>query len=337
MFGRSTDGSSDNEAVKITNSLKPFIKKWFGEWGKSCVRSKKMTVTTAPNASTGLIGVTDAFSENEVFVKYMPNCAFAKVGDTVWCKWMYDNMQTLYADNMGSLNVNDNRTCYASLSSAGWYRVLSYNINSETGAKFATACSVDINICTTYNNTTNVSRFVRMLGRYNQVQFSDETSLQSASSPVIDKIRYTYDSNHNGHIDIHYALSVSNGVMVQFDVRTANLAYRSMFVSESLQSVADAPTGETIMTSYDFAQIANGGIITTEFSITTDSNGYYNVSAYPRDKYMILNVLPLLKSDYYAMPTGSSGSTGQWVRVHKANGTAAASESMTIRLAMIHI
>lgn len=236
----------------------------------------------------------------------------------------------------GAIDVINNRSV-ASLSSAGWYRVLSYNINSETGAKFATACSVDINICTAYNNTTNVSRFVRMLGRYNQVQFSDETSLQSESSPVIDKIRYTYDSNHNGHIDIHYALSVSNGVVVQFDVRTANIAYRSVFVSESLQSVADAPTGETIMTSYDFAQRANGGIIITEISITTDSNGYYSVSAYPRDKYMILNVLPLLKSDYYAMPTGSSGSTGQWVRVHKANGTAAASESMTIRLAMIHI
>ena len=98
------DGSSDNEAVKIANALKPFVKKWFDEWGRSCVREKKMTVTTAPNSSTGLIGVTDAFSNTELFIKYMSSCANAAVGDTVWVKWMYDNMQTLYADSMGNLN-----------------------------------------------------------------------------------------------------------------------------------------------------------------------------------------------------------------------------------------
>lgn len=100
MNRNNTDNNT--EAVKIANALKPFAKKWFDEWGQSCVRSKKMTVSTAPNGS--VIGVKDAFSDTEVFVKYMSSCSKAVVGDTVWCKWMYDNMQTLYADSMGNLD-----------------------------------------------------------------------------------------------------------------------------------------------------------------------------------------------------------------------------------------
>lgn len=229
-----------------------------------------------------------------------------------------------------------NRRVSASLSSAGWYRAFSYNAGSATGAKFATSAIIDFSIGSVYNNANNMAHFVRMIGIYNYVRFADESSYGNTTTPLIDKIRYTYDSNGIGHVDVHYSGSSANTVYVNFDVNT-NPLNALLFVSESLQPVDDAPTGETIMESYVFVQNATSGIITTEISITTDSNGYYNASAYPRDKYMILNVLPLLKSDYYAMPTSSSGSTGQWVRVHKADGTAAASESMTIRLAMIHI
>lgn len=97
MHNRTTDGSFDNEAVKIVNSLKPFVKKWFDEWGRSCIRCKKMTVTTAP--SDGLIGVTDAFG-SEILIPHMSNLSSASVGDSVWCKWMFDNMQTLYAESI---------------------------------------------------------------------------------------------------------------------------------------------------------------------------------------------------------------------------------------------
>jgi hypothetical protein len=103
MFGRTTDGSSDNEAVKIANAFKPFWKKWTKEWGRNCVRSKKMTVSTAPSIITGLIGVKDAFSDTECMIPFQNNVASAQVGDTVWVKWMQDNQQTMYADNMGDL------------------------------------------------------------------------------------------------------------------------------------------------------------------------------------------------------------------------------------------
>ena len=234
----------------------------------------------------------------------------------------------------GAIDVINNRSV-ASLSSSGWYRVLS-RVSWETGVKFATSAIIDFSIGSVYNHVNNMAHFVRMIGIYNYVRFMDESSFSNTITPLIDKIRYTYDSNHIGHVDVHYCGSSVNAVFVDFDVKT-DPTLKGEYTAESLQAVADAPSGETIMKSYDFVQNATSGIIMTEISITTDSNGYYNVSAYPRDKYMILNVLPLLKSDYYAMPTGSGGSTGQWVRVHKANGTAAASESMTIRLAIIHI
>ena len=103
MFGRTTDGSSDNEAVKIANAFKPFWKKWTKEWGRNCVRSKKMTVSTAPSIITGLIGVKDAFSDTECMIPFQNNVASAQVGDTVWVNWMQDNQQTMYAENMGDI------------------------------------------------------------------------------------------------------------------------------------------------------------------------------------------------------------------------------------------
>lgn len=105
MFNRTTDGSNDNEAVKIVNALKPFWKKWTSEWGRNCVRSKKMTVSTAPSTITGLIGVTDAFSDTECMIPFQMNVANAQVGDTVWVKWMYNNQQTMYAENMGDIKT----------------------------------------------------------------------------------------------------------------------------------------------------------------------------------------------------------------------------------------
>ena len=104
MYNHTTDGSSDNEAVKIANAFKPFWKKWMSEWGRNCVRSKKMTVTKAPSILSGLIGVTDAFSDTECMIPFQIDVANAEVGDTVWVRWMYDNQQTMYAECMGNIS-----------------------------------------------------------------------------------------------------------------------------------------------------------------------------------------------------------------------------------------
>lgn len=122
---------NNTEAVKIANALKPFAKKWFDEWGQSCVRSKKMTVSTAPDGD--VIGVTDAFSDTEVFIKYMSSCSNAKVGDTVWCKWMYDNMQTLYAYEIG--NLRQSSSVYSNSVSGNYAKVLTFGSSASGGGK----------------------------------------------------------------------------------------------------------------------------------------------------------------------------------------------------------
>ena len=98
--------SSDTEAVKIANALQPFVKSWYKEWNRSCVRSKRMTVTTAPDSSTGLIGVTEGCSDGECMIPYTIQCATANVGDSVICCWNYDNMQTLYAEYLCDFSGN---------------------------------------------------------------------------------------------------------------------------------------------------------------------------------------------------------------------------------------
>ena len=124
---------NNTEAVKIANALKPFAKKWFDEWGQSCVRSKKMTVSTAPDGD--VIGVTDAFSDTEVFIKYMSSCSNAKVGDTVWCKWMYDNMQTLYAYEIG--NLRQSSSVYSNSANGNYAKVLTFGTNVQVGKNLA--------------------------------------------------------------------------------------------------------------------------------------------------------------------------------------------------------
>lgn len=273
---------SDNntEAIKIANALKPFVKNWFDEWGQSCVRSKKMTVTTAPNGS--VIGVKDAFSETEIFIKYMSSCSNAVVGDTVWVKWMYDNMQTLFADRIGNFDRDNyvpvsggtftgdvtfngvvdvvNRRCDALLSSVGWYRILTYNAYDQYSAIGTSGEIVDFNIVYTAN--VNCGHSIRLMLQTNAIKFCDETSNGNAN--IIDKIRYTVNGN-KGYVDIHFNYSSGLYVHVDFNVHSRQYAMEK-FVSSNLQSVADAPSGETVMTTYSFE--ANG-FVPNQFILTT--------------------------------------------------------------------
>lgn len=297
-----TDGCNDNEAVKIVNALKPFARNWFEEWGRSCVRSKKMTVTTAPDPSTGLIGVKDAFSDNEVFVRYMSSCAKAVVGNTVWCNWMYDNMQTLYADSMGNLHEDDfvpvtggtftgnvafngtvdvvNRRADASLSSAGWYTIIKYNIGSSTSVKFATAQILKIRMGTTYSGTNNCAHEVTMLATYGtNPRFTEELSRSNVN--VIDKIRYRYDANNVGWIDVHYAATANNSVWMTFDVGSYNTT-QQYWISQNFVPVDDAPstggTADTILTVHTFMGSTAASVSftpTTGSSYSAYGNCYY--------------------------------------------------------------
>ena len=173
-----------------------------------------------------------------------------------------------------------NRRVSASLSSSGWYRVLSYNISSATGAKFATSAIIDFSIGSVYNNVNNMAHFVRMIGIYNYVRFVDESSF-SNTTPLIDKIRYTYDSNNMGHVDVHYYGSSANTVFVDFDIKT-DPTLKGMYTAESLQAVADAPSGETVLAMHSFTDNNTHRYLAKSYTTNSyvDSTAFNRIYAY---------------------------------------------------------
>lgn len=82
------------EAQKIWNALRVMVDKEIDKRTASCVRSRKMTVLSAPNGST--IGVAEPFGQT-VNIPYSSALANVKVGDTVWVDWKFDNASTMVA------------------------------------------------------------------------------------------------------------------------------------------------------------------------------------------------------------------------------------------------
>ena len=83
---------AENGLLKIWDSIKPMAEKLIGERTRDCARMKKMTVTTAYNAETGLIGVKSAFSKEVFLPTYGGVDASAlAVGTGVWVLVPYSN------------------------------------------------------------------------------------------------------------------------------------------------------------------------------------------------------------------------------------------------------
>ncbi len=279
---------NNTEAVKIANALKPFVKNWFNEWGQSCMRSKKMTVTTAPNGS--VIGVTDAFSDTEIFIKYMSSCANAIVGDTVWCNWMYDNMQTLYADRVtfDDTVVSESRYSHASLSSAGWYRVLEFSPSSEYASydlDGAIGALIHFYVTRRYYWNGAETHKIDLSLVNGLIMWKNEYSNSSVFG--IDKIRYTKNtSTTKGYVDIHYTLSQENQTAVTFNVDCPldpdGINYNTQIKSKNLVAVSDAPSGETIVSEYSFSKNCHdfgyqgyAKLMGTDFNSITKAGIYY--------------------------------------------------------------
>lgn len=155
------------------------------------------------------------------------------------------------AEFNGVLDVTPRR-CYARPSSAGWHRVLTITNIGQAG----TSWTIDLNITRAYNNTNNEAHSIKLLGVYNSFLFADEVSKSNVIG--VDKIRYTRNGDA-GYVDIHYSLNVGNDVAVDFDVHAPYDAQR-YFTARSLEVVADAPSGETVLTEYSFAKYTEGDV-----------------------------------------------------------------------------
>lgn len=151
------------------------------------------------------------------------------------------------------------RRCYATLSSAGWYRVMDVAVASANASKFSVATIVDINIGTEYWANSNGTHKISLHGVYNNAYFLGEES--KSNYMLVSKIRYTYDSSGNGHIDIYYTGTSGNPVWCAFTVLMP-YPYQHWFSANNLTAVADSPSGETVLTEYTFAANTEGEIST---------------------------------------------------------------------------
>lgn len=138
-----------------------------------------------------------------------------------------------------------NRRAYATLSSAGWYRVCT--------AKDVGGCTFDFSIGRPYNNVrAEAHKITFLIAGGGNSKFANESS---ASNVVcVDKIRCTY-GDYLMHFDIHYNASYQEDIYIDYVVG-GNQEAKDTCVSEELVSVVDAPVGETVVTTYTFT--ANG-------------------------------------------------------------------------------
>lgn len=283
----------NREALVIWDALKPMIDQEISSKTQGVVQRRKAKVTTAPSMVTNTIGVTEAFGD-EIFIPFVSNLASAVVGDFVWIEFMYgasNSFASMFASAdtkdqtvAGNLTVNGaiiptKRMSRANLSSPGWYRILEYNAVALVSAKGSSGHQIDIHIGRNNLSGGNETHFIRCCQIYNNIVFIDE---QSASSDFgIDKIRYCYNENtYQAYIDIHYKLSTTNAVWTYFDIYDGLVGVLPLYTSVGLSAVADAPSGETVMTTYTFS--ANGtGDMTVNGNLTANSTvsgqGFYDL------------------------------------------------------------
>lgn len=140
----------------------------------------------------------------------------------------------------GELDI-EQRRCYATLSGAGWYRVLKTADVSGT--------IIDLYIGRPYGNdpaeTHKIS--IHIVGG-GKTAFIGETS--DTNTLCIDKIRCNYGGGFT-YVDIHYNTSLANEVLVYFDVYGKGQANGST-ISMGLASVAASPNGETNLIEHSF-------------------------------------------------------------------------------------
>ncbi len=140
-------------------------------------------------------------------------------------------------DAVGAVKALCGLSVSSNLSSAGWYRVLKHTgampdgsiIKFLIGRNQAGEChAIDLNVPYDYAFVNEVSSAGTNLG--------------------ITKIRVTSDAE-NRYVDVYYALSSTCTLRVDFVA--AGTIDKSRISVETLQGVYDAPSGETVLASYE--------------------------------------------------------------------------------------
>lgn len=94
---------ADNVSLKIWNAIEPLVNRKIEEQTRNCQRMKSMTVSTAYNAQTGVVGVQEAFGK-EIFLPVISTIDTGKltVGANVWVSMPYSSMSNAIVTMMGN-------------------------------------------------------------------------------------------------------------------------------------------------------------------------------------------------------------------------------------------
>ena len=204
-----------------------------------------------------------------------------------------------------------------SLSSPGWYRVM--QTKDVSGSAF------DFEIGRPYQSAAaEAHKVTLMIVGGGKTAFVGEESI--SNNLYIDKIRVTY-GNGLIFVDIHYTASAANEVHVDFTVY-CKARYDGLTYAESLQAVANAPSGETVLETYTFDSICRNGLVYDTRNITTSASGYYEFADIANTNYMLLSCRTTA-TDAFVRYTGTANNK-TWVRVINSDGTPTESASMTL-------
>lgn len=183
-------------------------------------------------------------------------------------------------DAVGAVKAPYGLSVSGNLSSAGWYRVMTFTNTNAAYQRGATGAEVVFHITRRRISSGEESHEIKMLCTYDDVGFLGEVSKTFSGTQKIDKIRYTYDAD-GAHVDIHVN-DASPAVCVSFEIY-CEPDRRSMYTAASLESVADSPTGETVLTTYEFeGNLFTAGLIrkVQSYDVTVSASSYVKIDSF---------------------------------------------------------
>lgn len=143
------------------------------------------------------------------------------------------------------------RRCLATLSSEGWYRVMTFNGTSANDANGYAGSQIDFTIGRDNGANRPENHNIRFHLIAGVIKFDSEQSTSNVMR--IDKIRYCRNGS-NGYVDIHYSYSTQNNVFVNFTV-CDHYSRQYRYVATNFTPAATSPVSpETLIAEYTFAE-----------------------------------------------------------------------------------
>ena len=257
-------------SVNSKNSVQTKTLKWRLKGGAWNTYSGTITDNTFTSVvGSGNIGIASVYEvqltvtdklTSSTFTTTLPGASgiwYAQTNDRLGLGSPPESANTIRSDWIPDIVP---RRVYASLSSAGWYRVLKCYGGIPDGGIIKLMIGRDQN---------GECHEIDLLVPYGY-RFLNEVSISNASFGIT-KARITRDSNY-ARLDVYYALNTSSLLRVDFIV--AGTLNQNNVTAENLQWVDESPAYETIVRQHTFAANTEGNV-TSSFSSSKGTFGAF--------------------------------------------------------------